>query len=292
MNRIIYLLFIVELLFCSACTHKNERKKKLEAELRQFKENVIILPDNMLAKNCDKSMLPDTTLLRRSLKMVVYINRYGCTDCKLRALLPIYMFSREYKNLKNFGVIIILNTPNIEATEQILAEMRFRQTVFYDLDSSFERHNPHLPKNEQFHTFLLDEKNKVILVGNPVYNVAIKDLYLQQLTGERKQTKIILKTSAVVDQPEFDFGLFDKSEVKETIFEIRNTGDNPLVITDISTTCGCTVATYEKNPAKSGERLYVKVRVTPKEIGFFHESVIVKCNTDQNIHLIVRGQVR
>lgn len=64
----------------------------------------------------------------------------------------------ENKHIENFGVVIILNTPDIESSGYTLANMRFRQTIFYDLDSSFERLNPHLPANEQLHTFLLNEK--------------------------------------------------------------------------------------------------------------------------------------
>jgi len=54
------------------------------------------------------------------------------------------------------------------------------------LDGSFERLNPHLPKDERFHTFLLDENNKVILVGYPVNNPKLKELYLKELNKKWK----------------------------------------------------------------------------------------------------------
>jgi hypothetical protein len=91
------------------------------------------------------------------------------------------MFILENEHLKNFGVIIILNSSDMAATDYTLTDMRFHRTVFYDLDGSFERLNPHLPPDEQLHTFLLNEKNKVILVGNPSYNKKLKDLYLAEL---------------------------------------------------------------------------------------------------------------
>ena len=64
-------------------------------------------------------------------------------------------------------VVIILNSSDIIAPEKLIFQKRFRYSVFYDLDGSFERLNPHLPKNERFHTFLLGENDKVLLVGNP-----------------------------------------------------------------------------------------------------------------------------
>lgn len=51
MNRITLFTFIVGSLLCSACAENNGHKKKLESELRLFKEKSITLPDNMLAKH-------------------------------------------------------------------------------------------------------------------------------------------------------------------------------------------------------------------------------------------------
>lgn len=181
MNRIVLFIIVSGALLCSSCSEKNEHKKKLETELRQFKEKAITFPNNLRAKNSDEKMQPDTTLLWRPLKMVVYVNQSGCEDCKLRALLPIYMFILENEHLRNFGVIIILRTANMDIPDYMLKEMRFRRTVFYDLDGSFERLNPHLPTYEQFHTFLLNKENKVVLAGSPVYNEKLKKRYLKEL---------------------------------------------------------------------------------------------------------------
>lgn len=181
MHRIVYCILIVGLFICSACTVKSEQQKKMEAELRLFKEKAILLPNNMEAANCDEQRLPDTTLLHRSLKMLIYVSKSGCTNCKLRALLPIYMFILENKHLKDFGVVIVLKTEDREATESVLKDLRFRQTVFYDLDGSFERLNPQLPMDEEFHTLLLDKENKVVLIGSPAHNEELNKLYLEEL---------------------------------------------------------------------------------------------------------------
>ena len=46
--------------------------------------------------------------------------------------------------------------------------------------------NPHLPDKEEFHTFLLDEENRVLLVGNPVRNIKLKKLYLDVIKNSLK----------------------------------------------------------------------------------------------------------
>ena len=179
-NIFIIVTLIAWGLLCCACDRNNEQKNRLAKELRIFKEQEIVLPDNLLAKHFNEQE-PDTTLLNRPLKMVVYLNQNGCESCKLNALLPVYLFILENKPFTKFGTVIILHPTHTESTDHLLKEMHFRHTVFYDTDGSFERLNPFLPKNERFHTFLLDEDNKVVLIGNPARNTKLKDLYITEL---------------------------------------------------------------------------------------------------------------
>jgi hypothetical protein len=61
------------------------------------------------------------------------------------------------------------------------------------------------------------------------------------------------------------------------------------VIYDVAVTCGCAVVSYDKHPAAAGERLEVRVNMTPKDSGFFSETITVKCNAQEYIKLIIRG---
>ena len=38
--------------------------------------------------------------------------------------------------------------------------------------------NPNLPSESMYHTFMLDENNRVILVGDPMLNKQIEDMML------------------------------------------------------------------------------------------------------------------
>ena len=46
-----------------------------------------------------------------------------------------------------------------------------------------------------FQTFLLDRNNRVIAIGNPIYNPKVKELYLKIIKGEkierRDESKVI-----------------------------------------------------------------------------------------------------
>ena len=59
----------------------------------------------------------------------------------------------------------------------LIKNSRFNYPIILDTLGQFAKLNPHLPKNKALHTFLLDENNNVILVGNPLHNKKIKEMF-------------------------------------------------------------------------------------------------------------------
>ena len=57
--------------------------------------------------------------------------------------------------------------------------------VFGDTLSIFRRHNPQIPNNKLFHTFLLDESDRVLLVGSPLRNERV-DKLLRKIVNEHR----------------------------------------------------------------------------------------------------------
>ncbi|MDR5590964.1 DUF1573 domain-containing protein [Christiangramia sp. SM2212] len=83
------------------------------------------------------------------------------------------------------------------------------------------------------------------------------------------------------EETEFDFGNIAKGTPVEHVFKFTNTGDAPLVITNASSSCGCTVPTYPKNetiaPGDSGEML---VKFNGAGNGQVTKTVTVSANTE------------
>lgn len=64
------------------------------------------------------------------------------------------------------------------------------------------------------------------------------------------------KTIIEFDNIQYDFGTIKEGEIVEHIFKFKNIGNKPLVITDAKASCGCTVASFPKQPIapeQSGE---------------------------------------
>ena len=84
------------------------------------------------------------------------------------------------------------------------------------------------------------------------------------------------------EETEFDFGNIAKGTPVEHTFKFTNTGDAPLVITNASSSCGCTVPTYPKNetiaPGETGEML---VKFNGSGNGQVTKTVTVSANTEK-----------
>jgi hypothetical protein len=56
-----------------------------------------------------------------------------------------------------------------------------------------------------------------------------------------------------------DFGTVEEGKVVKYDFRFRNTGQKPLIISQASSTCGCTVPKFPKKPIAPGEVGYLHV---------------------------------
>ncbi len=90
------------------------------------------------------------------------------------------------------------------------------------------------------------------------------------------------------------FGTFVRDKgMKTYTFELENTGNDPLVISRVKSTCGCTVAEWTKAPIPPGEKGKVKVQFDPKKFsGYFSKRVSVYTNRSASaINLQISGRI-
>lgn len=61
-------------------------------------------------------------------------------------------------------------------------------------------------------------------------------------------------TNLALSEANFDFGKLKKGDHVEHIYEVTNTGTNPLIISQVKPGCGCTVPDYTKDPILPGQK--------------------------------------
>jgi hypothetical protein len=88
--------------------------------------------------------------------------------------------------------------------------------------------------------------------------------------------------AAISFKEEFhDFGQLTSGEIVSYAFKFRNTGKSVLVISNVATSCGCTVTDYPKQPVKPGEEAIIDVKFDTKgKRGLQTKSITVIANTE------------
>lgn len=94
------------------------------------------------------------------------------------------------------------------------------------------------------------------------------------------------------DKKVHEFGVVLWKNPVTATFEVTNNGDKPLVISNVATSCGCTVADWTKTPIAPGASGVVKSTFDAKALGRFQKSVGIYSNASERpIYLSIRGEV-
>lgn len=82
---------------------------------------------------------------------------------------------------------------------------------------------------------------------------------------------------------EHDFGKVIQGEKVTYAFKFENSGTADLIVTDVSTSCGCTASSFTSEPVKPGGSGVIKVTFdSSNRKGFQNKTVTVVSNTQPN----------
>ena len=278
------LIILLLTIFLSACQDK--QKEIITLLVKEWQGKQILFPENMVftrfASDTTNFVIPTSDY-----KVLVFVDSIGCTSCKLQ-LSRWKEFIRYTDSIsqKNIPFLFFFQFDDQWEIHSLLIRENFDKPICLDRSDCLNQLN-HFPKDIRFQVFLLDKNNKVVVIGNPVHNPNVKELYLEEIS--RKQPVAPIQTTVKVEKESLLLETIPLGKSKDTLFTLVNTGDQPLVIIDVTTTCGCAQTLFDKHPVQPGESLHIKVGVTPENKGLFDETITVKCNTNQLIKLNIRG---
>jgi len=223
-------------------------------------------------------------------KVLTYIDSVGCASCKLQ--LPRWKeWVYEVDSLTGGQVpfLFYFHPKDMKELRYLTRRDSFSYPVCFDEKDELNQLN-RFPSDMTFQTFLLDRNNRVVAIGNPIHNPKVKDLYLDLMTGKETSKPTGTITTVVVNQTTIDFGSFPKSEKQERSFVLTNTGNQVLVIQDVTTSCGCTKVEYSKEPVRPGTSLELKVIYEAEQAEHFNKAITVYCNAGNSpLRLTIKG---
>ncbi|MDB4919090.1 DUF1573 domain-containing protein [Mucilaginibacter sp.] len=91
------------------------------------------------------------------------------------------------------------------------------------------------------------------------------------------------------NEEKHDFGKIPQGTPVTTVFEFTNVGKQPLILTDVRPTCGCTIADYTKTPVKSGEKGNIKITYNAAVAAPFNKVIVVTSNAEtpqKNLNIV------
>ncbi|HZH70727.1 MAG TPA: DUF1573 domain-containing protein [Flavobacteriaceae bacterium] len=95
------------------------------------------------------------------------------------------------------------------------------------------------------------------------------------------------------EQETIDYGEIEKGADGLRVFKFTNTGDAPLVIEDVKSTCGCTVPKKPNGPIAPGESSTIEVKYDTKRVGPIRKTISVYSNASEPIKsLKIKGTVK
>tara|TARA_Y100000589_G_C27174889_1_gene638291 strand:- start:1928 stop:2359 length:432 start_codon:yes stop_codon:yes gene_type:complete len=109
---------------------------------------------------------------------------------------------------------------------------------------------------------------------------------LGSFAQEKKVAKIEFKTTVI------DYGTIEKGSDGVRTFEFTNTGNAPLVISNVKSTCGCTVPKKPKDPIMPGETGEIEVKYDTKRVNPIRKTITVYSNAETpTVALKIKGLV-
>lgn len=86
----------------------------------------------------------------------------------------------------------------------------------------------------------------------------------------------------------YDYGSITKNQDGRGVFKFVNTGNAPLVISQVKSSCGCLVPIWQRKPVQPGDTAIIGCRYDTKRIGSINKSMTVISNALNSPRIVVR----
>lgn len=280
MKNLIYIFSCASLLLFQSC--RPSESESMERLLNQWHGKEIQFPSVPKFAVYGEDTV-EMGISSENYKIVHYLDSTGCTTCKMDLdRWKTFIGYMDSVSQSSVSCLIYIHATRKREVKIALKEGRFDYPVCLDTSNEFNRLNG-LPLNPVFQTLLLDKDNKVVAMGDPVKNPRVKELYLNIISGKEPHAEMKeSRTTAKLSHATIDLGTFFWEEQQDTTVTLQNTGKLPLVIHDIATSCGCTVADYDKRPASPGQGIQIRISYNAEHPERFNKTVVVYCNAERS----------
>ncbi|MEM9823298.1 MAG: DUF1573 domain-containing protein [Bacteroidota bacterium] len=131
-----------------------------------------------------------------------------------------------------------------------------------------------------------------LLVGTTA--TAQSDKAIDAKTPQAKLVKTEVNSPQGIswDKTQYDYGKIPQNVPAEAVFTLTNTSNEPLIITKVKGSCGCTATAHSDDPVMPGENTTITATYNAKKKGAFTKTVRVTTNQSESpVVLKIKGTV-
>tara|TARA_B110000483_G_scaffold241608_1_gene325085 strand:+ start:300 stop:725 length:426 start_codon:yes stop_codon:yes gene_type:complete len=111
-------------------------------------------------------------------------------------------------------------------------------------------------------------------------------LFCTSIYAQDKVAKIEFESETI------DYGTIEKGSDGVRVFKFKNTGDVPLIVSDVKSSCGCTVPKKPTEPILPGESGEIEVKYDTNRVNPIRKTITVTSNAKtQTVALKIKGTV-
>ncbi len=130
---------------------------------------------------------------------------------------------------------------------------------------------------------------RILLMTTMCISFAALTASAQEKAAPKKKSKAPV---IQFDKTTHDYGNIMQGDNGECEFKFKNTGKEPLILTNVYSSCGCTVPVWPTEPIMPGKTAVIKVKYNTTRLGTINKKVTVVSNAENGtIELFIKGNV-
>ena len=176
---------VVFLFALVGCNRNVDIRNKIET-MKSFPIN-LDTSDMLLYNN---EFVSDSLVDTSKLKLIIYMDSTECMPCYLKSMVEWKSFDNLIDKYKGQLAFVFILEPKDGTKDQVANHFidipKIKMPIYLDKSHLFKSNNKFLPEEKQYHVFLIDENNNVLLVGNPLLNPHVCDIMYKIIDNKLK----------------------------------------------------------------------------------------------------------
>lgn len=178
--KVTVLVSIIFVILAYSCRQEQQiANSKTDKLINNWTGRIFFFPDSIIVLDSEKvSKMSQNEYVKTSYKIISVISP-SCPGCIISEVMFWYYFYNNNLELNNFQLIIVYSGKKDYLIE-LINELQIDIEVVFDENGIIQKEN-NILLNPSYQTLLVDDNNKICLLGNIIGNKDMEILYLNKL---------------------------------------------------------------------------------------------------------------